>query len=53
MDAVVQPVADSAAVTDFISRWKGNTGSERANFQSFMLELCALLDCSGTLNLAT
>jgi len=44
MDAVVQPVADSAAVTDFIRRWKGNAGSERANFQPFMLELCALLD---------
>lgn len=43
MDAVTNPIAESAAVTEFIARWKGNTGSERANFQSFMRELCELL----------
>jgi len=44
MDAVTDPIADTAAVTEFITRWKGNTGSERANFQSFMRDLCGLLD---------
>lgn len=43
MDATTVPVADTTAVTEFITRWKGNTGSERANFQSFMGELCGLL----------
>lgn len=43
MDAAVKPIAEPAAVTEFIARWKGNTGSERANFQSFMRELCELL----------
>ena len=40
MEATVK----STDVSDFIARWKGNTGSERANFQSFMTELCVLLD---------
>lgn len=44
MDAAVRPIADTAAVTEFITRWKGNTGSERANFQSFMRDLCGVLD---------
>lgn len=44
MDAAVKPIADPAAVTEFVTRWKGNTGSERANFQSFMRELCELLE---------
>lgn len=43
MDAVVEPVANAEAVDNFIARWKGSTGSERANFQSFMGELCVLL----------
>lgn len=43
MDAVVEPVVSADAVDTFISRWKGSTGSERANFQTFMGELCALL----------
>lgn len=36
--------ADPSAVNDFLKRWNGNTGSERANFQSFMRDLCSLLD---------
>ncbi|WP_176475902.1 hypothetical protein [Halomonas salipaludis] len=44
MDAAVKPIADPAAVTEFVVRWKGNAGSERANFQSFMRDLCGLLD---------
>lgn len=44
MDAVTDTIADTTAVTEFITRWKGNTGSERANFQSFMRDLCGLLD---------
>ena len=43
MDAAVKPFAEPAAVTEFVARWKGNAGSERANFQSFMRELCGLL----------
>lgn len=43
MDAVVEPVVSADAVDTFITRWKGSTGSERANFQTFMGELCALL----------
>lgn len=31
MDAVTDP----AAVTEFITRWKGNIGSERANFSRY------------------
>nr|WP_228703947.1 DNA methyltransferase [Marinobacter nauticus] len=37
-------IADPSAVDEFLKRWKGNTGSERANFQSFMRDLCTLLD---------
>lgn len=44
MDAVVEPVVSADAVDTFISRWKGSTGSERSNFQSFMRDLCDLLD---------
>ena len=43
MNIAAQPIADPAAVTEFVARWKGNAGSERANFQSFMRELCELL----------
>lgn len=40
MDAIAEP----SAVDEFLSRWKGNSGSERSNFQSFMRDLCTLLD---------
>lgn len=40
MDAI----ADPTAVDSFLKRWKGNSGSERSNFQSFMRDLCTLLD---------
>ena len=39
-------IADPSAVEDFLKRWKGNSGSERSNFQSFMRDLCTLLDLS-------
>ena len=44
IDAAVKSFADPIAVTEFVARWKGNAGSERANFQSFMRELCGLLE---------
>ncbi|WP_454268909.1 class I SAM-dependent DNA methyltransferase [Roseovarius sp. MBR-51] len=31
-------------IEDFITRWKGSGGSERANFQTFANELCDVLD---------
>lgn len=34
-------------VEDFILRWKGSGGSERANFQQFAIELTQLLDVCG------
>lgn len=40
MDAIATP----AAVKDFLKRWKGNTGSEKSNFQSFIGDLCTLLE---------
>ncbi|WP_211219765.1 type IIL restriction-modification enzyme MmeI [Marinospirillum minutulum] len=40
MDAIATP----AAVEDFLKRWKGNTGSEKSNFQSFIGDLCTLLE---------
>ena len=36
-------IADPSAVDEFLKRWKGSTGSERSNFQSFMRDLCILL----------
>ena len=36
--------APTASVEAFISRWEAATGSERANYQLFLTELCALLD---------
>lgn len=44
MDAAVKPIAEPTAVTEFVARWKGNDGSEKSNFQSFMRELCELLE---------
>ena len=32
------------AVKQFIARWKASGAAERANCQSFLSELCALLD---------
>ncbi|GHD51528.1 hypothetical protein SAMN05216429_10824 [Marinobacter persicus] len=40
MEAIAQPYA----VNSFLKRWQGNSGSERSNFQSFMRDLCTLLD---------
>ncbi|WP_111896135.1 class I SAM-dependent DNA methyltransferase [Acinetobacter sp. MB5] len=31
-------------IADFISRWKGVDGSERANYQLFLTELCTILN---------
>ncbi|GAB1413741.1 hypothetical protein MASR1M97_24770 [Candidatus Desulfobacillus denitrificans] len=36
--------ADSAGIERFISRWQAAGGSERANYQLFVGELCRLLD---------
>ena len=36
-------VATPEAVDTFIARWKGTTGTEKANYQLFLSELCALL----------
>ena len=36
--------APTASVEAFISRWEAATGSERANYQLFLTELCGLLD---------
>ena len=38
-----QDGTDPTAVDDFISRWKESGGSEIANFQPFVIGLCALL----------
>lgn len=36
-------VATPEAVETFIARWKGTNGTEKANYQLFLSELCALL----------
>lgn len=36
--------SDIAAIDAFIARWQGSGGAERANCQSFLSELCDLLD---------
>ena len=36
--------APTASVEAFITRWEAATGSERANYQLFLTELCGLLD---------
>ncbi|WP_292257806.1 type IIL restriction-modification enzyme MmeI, partial [Marinospirillum sp.] len=38
------PLPDAEAVSQFISRWKNATGSEKANFPPFITELCTLLN---------
>ncbi|MBY5939056.1 MULTISPECIES: class I SAM-dependent DNA methyltransferase [Marinobacter] len=40
----MEAIAVPSAVDNFLKRWKGNSGSERSNFQSFMRDLCTLLD---------
>lgn len=40
-----QPVANS--IQDFIRRWEASGAAERANFQSFLNELCDVLDIPG------
>ena len=37
------PPVDATQVADFIQRWQHAGGSERANYQLFLTELCALL----------
>ncbi|RUR26706.1 class I SAM-dependent DNA methyltransferase [Vreelandella andesensis] len=37
-------VATPDAIETFITRWKGTTGTEKANYQLFLSELCALLE---------
>jgi hypothetical protein len=43
-EPTLEPVATSDAVTDFISRWQDKGGTEKANYQLFLTELCTLLD---------
>ncbi|WP_041523763.1 class I SAM-dependent DNA methyltransferase [Gilvimarinus agarilyticus] len=38
-----QPLATPEAVDAFINRWKNASGTEKANYQIFLTELCALL----------
>ncbi|WP_018234462.1 class I SAM-dependent DNA methyltransferase [Thioalkalivibrio thiocyanodenitrificans] len=38
------PAITEDTLNDFIARWEANTGGERATFQLFLTELCALLD---------
>ncbi|MFO8155077.1 MAG: type IIL restriction-modification enzyme MmeI, partial [Thiohalospira sp.] len=38
-----EPIAAGDAVEAFIARWRDTGGSERANYQLFLTELCALL----------
>ncbi|WP_269619223.1 class I SAM-dependent DNA methyltransferase [Zhongshania sp. BJYM1] len=40
----MEVIADPIAIDNFLNRWKGNSGSERSNFQSFMRDLCTLLE---------
>ena len=39
-------IAQDSDVEDFISRWQSAGGSERANYQLFLTELCTLLQLS-------
>ncbi|MBV2265031.1 MAG: class I SAM-dependent DNA methyltransferase [Thauera sp.] len=42
--AAATPSVTPAALDAFIARWQGAGGSERANYQLFLTELCALLE---------
>jgi len=33
-----------SGITDFITRWKASGGSEQANSQPFLIELCDVLN---------
>ncbi|MFL1455051.1 class I SAM-dependent DNA methyltransferase [Marinobacter sp. GN3S48] len=44
LEAVMESVASPEAVEQFIHRWKNTTGTEKANCQIFLTELCSLLD---------
>lgn len=37
------PPISTAQVAEFIQRWQNAGGSERANYQLFLTELCSLL----------
>lgn len=39
----MEVVITQESIEAFITNWKGNSGSERSNFQSFMRDLCTLL----------
>lgn len=38
------PDPTTEAIDAFVSRWEGAKGTERANYQLFLTQLCALLD---------
>ncbi|MDN7133035.1 hypothetical protein JNO04_11855 [Halomonas sp. MC140] len=44
MFEVPAPIATDDTVTAFIERWQHTTGTEKANYQLFLSELCALLE---------
>jgi hypothetical protein len=43
MNALAEPLIHEQQLSDFIARWQNAGGSERANYQLFLTELCALL----------
>jgi hypothetical protein len=43
MNALAEPLIPEQQLSDFIARWTNAGGSERANYQLFLTELCALL----------
>jgi hypothetical protein len=43
-DPTAPDSASPAAIDAFLARWEDASGSERANYQLFLTELCALLD---------
>src|SRR5690554_4662909 len=43
-EPTLKPIATSDAVTAFIDRWQDKGGTEKANYQLFLTELCTLLD---------
>lgn len=43
-EAAPAPIASPSQVEAFLDRWRDTGGSERANYQLFLTELCQLLD---------
>tara|TARA_B100000446_G_scaffold186312_1_gene212289 strand:- start:4769 stop:5029 length:261 start_codon:yes stop_codon:yes gene_type:complete len=43
-EPTLEPIASTEAVTAFIDRWQDKGGTEKANYQLFLTELCTLLN---------